>query len=336
MVTGSRNKSIDFYKGMLMFGVIWGHTITALRAGMGESVWLLTFFRTYDMPFFMLLSGFFLARSMEKRKWTQEFIHKFRHLVIPVILWELLINIWGPLFDSVRNLFSLWFLWSAIGCSFIMIILCGIVKSKRWQIIISIFLIITFHMTDIIPFNMGYMFPFFVIGYYTKDLSRLIKGRTRSVLWIGAMVCFVILQCFWSGQFNVWNAGTSLFSGIDNIEFIILMRGLIGITGCITMKVVFDAGYLYLDTKSKALTEFWVKVGQNTMPLYILQSVIIENFLGKFVSLLCMNIGSNPLVVNIKLLGIFLAPCVALVAIVLELYIIALIRRIPRISEWLL
>ena len=339
MVTGSRysrNKVIDFYKGMLMSGVIWGHTITALRAGMGESVWLLTFFRTYDMPFFMLLSGFFLARSMEKRSWTHELVNKVRHLAIPVILWEILINIWGPVFESIRNLFSLWFLWSAIGCSFIMIILCGIIKRKRWQILISILLILAFHMTDLIPFNLGYMFPFFVIGYYLKDLSDFIKGRTRRILMICAMIGFIVLQCFWSGQYNVWNAGTSLLSGIENIEFIIFMRGMIGITGCITMKVVFDACYLYLSNKNSVLIDFWVKVGQNTMPLYILQSVIIENLLGKFIMFLCTQIGYNPLVINMKLLGVIIAPCIALAAIVLELYIVKFIKKIPRISAWLL
>ena len=60
-----RNAKYDFYRGLLMLGVVWGHTITALRYGIGGSSGLLHFFRTYDMPMFAFISGYFLNKSKD-------------------------------------------------------------------------------------------------------------------------------------------------------------------------------------------------------------------------------------------------------------------------------
>lgn len=93
IMTEHRNLLVDFYKGVLMLGVVWGHTITALRNGEGASLYLLTFFRTYDMPFFMLLSGYFLFYSMKNNKWQIVMIDKIGTILIPLIVWEIFISV---------------------------------------------------------------------------------------------------------------------------------------------------------------------------------------------------------------------------------------------------
>lgn len=328
----NRNLLIDFYKGMLMFGVIWGHTITALRAGEGKSVWILTFFRTYDMPFFMLLSGYFLARSLKKRPWRQEFIKKIRYLMLPVLLWEIIIGIWGPLFDSFHNLFSLWFLWSAIGCALIMIIVYGIIKNIYVQILTALLICIIFHLTDLTPFNLGYMFPFFVFGFYLETLYMRYSINIKKFIYLISFFSFIVLQCFWSGQYNIWNAGSYLLNGNENIIYIIFIRGMIGITGCATMKLVFDAFYLYFCSKCKSIVKFMINVGENTMLLYIFQSVIIEKFLSQIVLGIAGQLGYNPIVYNNGLLGYVFAPSIALVVIIIELNMIKLIKKMPRVA----
>ena len=59
----NRNAKWDFYKGMLIWGVVIGHMITALKAGGDCYVWLHTFLRTYDMPMFAFISGYFIYNS---------------------------------------------------------------------------------------------------------------------------------------------------------------------------------------------------------------------------------------------------------------------------------
>ena len=55
----------DLYKGLLMFSVILGHTFTAISV----NSYLHIFIRSFDMPFFAFISGYFLRKSCKKREW---------------------------------------------------------------------------------------------------------------------------------------------------------------------------------------------------------------------------------------------------------------------------
>lgn len=64
----SRNEDIDFYKGILMWGVIYGHMIKGINVSFNfDSDFLYAFIRIFDMPFFMILSGYFLNKSIKKK-----------------------------------------------------------------------------------------------------------------------------------------------------------------------------------------------------------------------------------------------------------------------------
>lgn len=82
-----RDSKIDFYKGMLMVGVIWGHTINAYHLS-DYTCWIHLFFRTYDMPFFMLLSGVFLAVSIQKYDLKKLLLNKLTTLFVPLAVWR--------------------------------------------------------------------------------------------------------------------------------------------------------------------------------------------------------------------------------------------------------
>ena len=87
----NRNQKVDFYKGLLMWGVIWGHTISALTNGtLNKGIFIHNFFRLYDMPFFMILSGFFLFKSLEKnntcRETAENLLEKLQSILQPRML----------------------------------------------------------------------------------------------------------------------------------------------------------------------------------------------------------------------------------------------------------
>ena len=70
-MSGRRDTGIDFIKGMLIFGVVYGHLITALTVGSHCQVWLHTFMRTFDMPFLCSFQDSSSARAypgMDYRK----------------------------------------------------------------------------------------------------------------------------------------------------------------------------------------------------------------------------------------------------------------------------
>ena len=82
-----RDTGIDFIKGILIFGVVYGHVITALTVGSHQQVWLHTFMRTFDMPFFMLLSGFFFRKSLSSNGFVKVLLNRLTMIgiLLPVI-----------------------------------------------------------------------------------------------------------------------------------------------------------------------------------------------------------------------------------------------------------
>lgn len=324
-----RNSLIDFYKGMLIIGVIWGHTITALRAGEGTPVWILTFFRTYDMPFFMLLSGYFLAVSMNKRPWKQVAVKRVRNILVPLLAWQVVFGLTGPLFASLKSMFSLWFLWSLIGCTAIVIAIRALVKYKTAAVMCDVIAVLAVHCSDKIPFNIGYMLFFFVLGYHLQQLLKKIPARliVPGSFFVGS--AFIVMQCFWSGEYNVWNAGTNVLQDSGRMIGIVVFRDMIGICGCVAMKKLFDVLYGQFGRAA----DFVVRAGRETMLLYILQSMLIEKILAKVVSLMARAMGGNPLVFNMPLLGYVIAPAITIAVIAVMMWSISIIRRIHVVSD---
>ena len=104
-----REERWDFYKGFLIFSVIWGHCINALRAGEFYSVWIHIFLRSFDMPMFAFISGVFLRKSCQKRSCVENLLNKIGTILLPVVLWNIIYNLIGgkPGFYIGRGLFFL-------------------------------------------------------------------------------------------------------------------------------------------------------------------------------------------------------------------------------------
>lgn len=86
-----RDKRIDFYKGMLMWCVVYGHVINAILCGESHRpVWMHTFVRTFDLPFFMILSGCFLRKSLGRRGAFEVLANRMSMILAPIVVWTLI------------------------------------------------------------------------------------------------------------------------------------------------------------------------------------------------------------------------------------------------------
>ena len=164
-----RDQRIDFIKGMLMWCVVYGHTINVLLSGTPHgSIWLHVFVRTFDMPFFMILSGYFLRRSLAKRSSFDLLVNRLTMILLPIVVWTLLL---GRIDISNRY----YFLWAVLISGIICIGGNRIASffppaiGKFLECIIYAGLIILFHVISL-PWNLFYLFPFFVVGYYLNEM----------------------------------------------------------------------------------------------------------------------------------------------------------------------
>lgn len=123
--TVARDIRIDFIKGMLMWSVVYGHSIDALCGGLPHNpVWLHLFVRTFDLPFFMVISGYFLRQSLQRKAFGRCFVDRVTMLFVPICFWTLLrghLNVFIGMY---------YFLWAVLMCS----IICAIAYKLKFYV----------------------------------------------------------------------------------------------------------------------------------------------------------------------------------------------------------
>ncbi len=88
-----RNEKLDFIKGLLIIGVVYGHILNAVRMDTDASFWIAKLIRAFDMPMFMLIGGYFLSKSISKYHPLKYIFNKITQLIFPLALWCIIVNI---------------------------------------------------------------------------------------------------------------------------------------------------------------------------------------------------------------------------------------------------
>lgn len=303
----ARDTRFDFYKGMLIWGVVWGHTITALLNGQINDVGIHPIMRTYDMPFFMVISGLFFSLSIKRYNLLTLIKNKVTTIALPVAFWALALSL-----GRSNPLSSSYFVWAVFWSSVIMGVINNFVKKKYLQQLSYILIIIGLHLISINPYtiyNLPYLFPYFVLGYYAWSWGEY--GR-KYVLYI--IPIFVILLCYWDTQYTIWNIGSFVLDNKNRVILAIIFRTALALTGIVVASVVFDLLHSFLSDKYPRVNSFICNFGQETLGIYILHAFVIFRLLGFVVKLVEKSSG-NIFASNHLLLGYVLAPLFSLIVI---------------------
>jgi len=345
----TRNERMDYFKGLLMLGVILGHAISALKPNISQSISIHVFIRTYDMPFFILISGLFLSKSIDKYIPWKNLLNKFSSIMFPTIIWGIIIGIFKSIISFLLNkqpisiinvlygtITGNWFLWSALACSCIMIVICAIFKKNYTRLLISVLISVVFLFIPNDMYNLAFMFPFYAVGFFMDWLLSKLNNKYLSSLKLICVGVFIVLLCFWNPKYNIWNAGSYLLGGNAlYTAFATLYRFFIGITGCITMSFVFDILFRIKNPLVQKINNQIISAGKNTMILYIFQGFIIEYLLVYAVNAIIKMLNFNPFTFNINFLGYVLAPIIAFVCMVFLNRIIIWMRKTPILGKYI-
>ena len=295
-----RNSIYDFYKGFLMWGVIWGHCITALLNGDVNTNGIHLILRTYDMPFFMLISGFFFSFSVQKYTLKKLITNKITTILIPTILW-------GLVCSNFKDVDSYYFLWAVFLSALIVAVVTTTQLPSYGKMIVFGVIIIALHIQPYYLWNLSYLFPYFVLGYY----GVIIKKQKYYNIEL-PIIIFVTCLCFWKSSYTIWNAGANILHGGGKLALTIALRTIVAISGIIVVKSLLDVSYTYLKTNKKTWVEFVTLCGKNTLALYILQQIVVFRYVRKIVRFICAHFQTNPFNFNEKFLGYILAPLLAI------------------------
>ena len=320
MENTARNRVIDFYKGILMWGVIWGHFITACFAGWCDKpVGIHTFFRIYDMPFFMLISGYLLQGSINRYSLKQLLMNKVTYLLVPLAVWNILLWDW-------KNFYFL-------GAVFASSVICiGVhAMAKRWgrwtELLLYGLVIVLLHIVRS-PWNVSYLFPFFCVGFFLSDLDFKLR-KPYLLLVIAGFIAGVV---FWKPAYSGWALRYDAWQTDIRAIGIYIYRFVLGVLGCVTMAQVFQWFYRVLPAK-------WVRylssAGSETLGLYLLQGVIVEFAMKKLVLHADMSFFDAHLAIVHPVVGYMVAPVFAALLIGILLVAVRWMKA-SKYTRWLL
>ena len=333
-----RDNRFDFYKGVLIFGVVYGHMLTVLKSNAGDDYAIHQFIRTYDMPMFAFISGYFLYISLSRNSLRTNIQNKIVGILYPSLLWEYVPCLLTRRFHIVPG--SFWFTYSLFFCLLIILFIESFIKQWMFKLIIYGIVVLLFHTVIVDPYKIGFLLPPCIIGFYYHNLIKKRKEKKRKEDFLKVIVVFLFCfaQCFWKVDYNVWNTGCCIFNQgtILNQTIRIIFRFSIGILGVFSMMWFFNAVYLYL-TSSNLFNRFianaFVSIGKVTIELYILQCYFIR-MATRIVKEIVKRLGSNPFTFNENLLVLIIAPIMTAVVLCGLYYFQKGLKRIPFIGRY--
>lgn len=342
-VTKQRNITADFVKGVLILCVMYGHSVTMIN-GLRGVTWtnspVNVFVSAFEMPLFILISGFFLFFSLQRRSYKDVLIKRIVSIAIPLAVWEGVPAIYSFVITTINNGFSfvellkipykcifpgkLWFLAAYLICSIIVIIVewvLSFIKSENKREIFLgvtyILILIAMNFINLQVSNVQFLFVFFLIGFYVSKYDLLNRKNTRIFLIVSSIL-FILLYPFYNAENSFYILGTYLNPNhIKQLLPLFLHRFLLSICGCIA--IYFMSNLICQKKPDCKLVSSISNLGIKTMELYIL-SMYMEDLLIKLVGLVLderiINNITAPLVFGPIFLVVLTVICLLLIKII--------------------
>lgn len=298
----TRNYYFDYLKGIIIILVVLGHCI---QYGSGADFYrgggylndiLMKVIYSFHMPILMLISGYFSYNSIERSNGFSYISKRFNQFVKPISFYSILIIILNLLKNGLSlytNLVAFcislflsifWFLLSIIFCLLIIVPIEKLVKNSRMKVMFYLIVFLFFFVTPDICYLGAhkYMFPYFVIGFYSNRLNLMEKIFEQNKYFILAFfVLWLFLLHFFYDNTYIYISGYSLISTSNTIQvqiYLDIFRFVIGLVGsvfCISFtKKIYSSKYVNKITK-----KILIYLGQHTLAIYILSSLLLEKLL---------------------------------------------------------
>lgn len=337
-----KENQLDFLKGFLMLGVIYGHAVTALKGGYSVSTPIALLVRTYDMPFFMVISGYLLSKTIKRYSLFHHLANRIGNTVIPTffiggLLALVTYSVLGSLslLNCVGYVLNIWFIWANFICAAIIIVVENLVPKDGIKRVVYVVIAASFHFLPTDPYNLSYMFPFYVLGFlYSACFAKAYQSKRR--IWLPiAVFLYLVLFSFWKGAYTIWNAGGYV---LENTRFVlgaVLFRLAIGVLGCLCVKSLSYTVFTLLGHDYPRARAFVCSVGRYSLVYYIVHAFLISQVLSTLAEIRYAALSRPPILIeNSTLLQLVAAPVACCVTVLIIGAGIAVIKRFaPRFIQ---
>ncbi len=274
-----RDYYFDNAKFLLIFFVVFGHSIQSFTNDNNSIYSLYKVIYTFHMPAFILISGFF-AKGIYEEGYVQKYL---KRLILPYIIFQLIYSVfyyylYGKSSFTVDPLSPHWSLWFLISLFFWNMLLLGFSKMKPlYGLGIALILGLAIGFVD---WTSSYLsltrtfvfFPLFLLGYYMNK-KHFEWIRTKGFK-IGAVIIFVVVFAgfYYFPSINYqWLLGSKPYDVLASsaLEAILVRIGFY----LLSFLMIF-CFFACVPQKKYFFTRF----GKNTLYVYLLHGFFIRIF----------------------------------------------------------
>ena len=286
-MAAKRIEWVDVYKGVLILTVVFGHSLQTVLADNGYD-WMNNVIRniiySFHMHAFMAMSGYLVYKPLKQGGilYITNTYKKFKHLIVPLILWTILLAIAKNTSYIVLFLYpnkGYWFLWALF---FIIVIynfvdwLCNKVHLKQE---IGMFCVsgVMVGLQMVLPDAqllgyeyIAYYFIFFMMGYYANKYKEYLPQNY--VVVAGLFALWFAMACFWTPN------GLPFF--MEKIPFVPLKLLQIAyrmLTPMVFVVAMYAAAPMLGHYKGKVWDKL-IEFGQISLGIYLVHMVVKQHF----------------------------------------------------------
>lgn len=270
---------VDHARGLAIILVVYRHVVAGMQTAGLQVSWLMynlqEVFHNFRMPVFFIISGVFLAGSLQKKARVDVAKTRAATLLYPYLLWALLITLMQISFRSVTNsqrywtdmahiitqprqVDQMWYLLALFNTSILYLLLSNLFKQKYAITNIAVGLvlhIISFYVQSYsLISDMFYFYFYFSIGGY---FSYIFLNRERRNELLASKNFKWVLPLFFVGQW-FW------FIHKDEEQLYDLIFVVINLIACYT---VYLTAYRIAKTSKNEWLAF---IGKHSLYIYIL------------------------------------------------------------------
>ena len=328
-----RDHRIDFLRGVAIFLVLWGHVIQYGTPGSLDfsDNWMYKIIYSFHMPLFTLISGYLFSYSCSHMELGRLLVRKVQSLLQPIIVCGIVYYYFVVVLAQVvkgdlsgiisaawlPSLGGYWFLWSMLSCSVAVSVAYKVFKTKAAR---SVGLMIGMVFVFLFPNGTlnAFMYPYFVIGFlYGINKDHAIFSKVVRFGWI-SIVAFLVMCLF-------RHRCLELVSGMSR-WFYDFYRWIIGLFG--SLAVVYTGSFVYgRMPEGIRLKSYFINLGVNSLQIYVLQRIVLENYYAEAYKILTERIDLNLMAVSPVINNLIFTPLVAFVISILILWIIKLLKK---------
>ena len=270
----------DNAKGILILFIILAHVLSLCSKYYNYSDDFFKFASLFMLQCFFFISAYFSNKSKTPRK------KRVKSILKTYLIWQTIITIYYAFVLNIIDFnlnylnprYTLWFLVTMIFYNLLEIIL----EKSTYKIMIPLSIVLGL-LAGFIPIigktlslsRTFVFFPFYVLGYYAKDLDILSKITTKKVKIITIILSIIILILIlnYNGILSIKILkGKYSYFDIDSINiFLAALQRLLFYAISIIVSIAF---FNLVPKKESILTT----LGRNTLYIYLTQGMILKTF----------------------------------------------------------